>query len=188
MMRGIASRQQLRASFLRWTLVCVPACLLLGSLSAILSRSGPGNPWFAALTMPAIYPGPAVFPLVWTALYILMGLALAMVGAAWGARGRGVAIMVFAVQFALNLAWSPVFFGLHRISGGLMIIGALLLALVVTAWLFWRIRRLAGVLLLPYLAWVLFAGMLNWQILQLNPGADGASASGVPAARVRIGN
>jgi tryptophan-rich sensory protein len=61
---------------------------------------------------------------VWTVLYVLMGVALAMVLSARGARGRGLAVAAFVVQLALNLAWSPVFFGLHRIALALGIIGA----------------------------------------------------------------
>lgn len=186
-MRGLASREQLRASLLRWALVCIPACLLLGYLSAMVASSGPDNPWFAALVKPSIYPPPAAFGIVWTILYALMGFALALVCAAWGARGRIAAIIAFGVQFALNLAWSPVFFGLHRMSEALGIIVALAVAVAVTLWLFWRVRQLAGLLLVPYLAWVLFAGVLNYQFLKINPQADGASDNGAAAARVRIG-
>lgn len=186
-MNFLASREQLRASLMRWTLVCVPLCVLLGFLSGQLAHSGPGNPWFDGLAKPAIYPAPAAFGIVWTALYALMGFALALVGSAWGARGRGVAIAVFAVQFAVNLAWSPVFFGMHMITGGLVVIVVLAVLVAITLMLFWRIRRLAGLLLVPYLAWVLFAGALNYEFLRLNPGADGADGAAV-STRVRIGD
>ena len=195
-MNMLASRGQLRASFIRWALFTVPLVTLLGILSGRMAGSGPGNAWFDALVKPDIYPAPMWFGIVWTVLYILMGLALALVCAAWGARGRGVAIAVFVVQFLLNLAWSPVFFGAHQISGGLYILIALDLLVMLTIVLFWRVRGLAGALLLPYLAWVLFATALNWQFLQLNPDADGgmadggmADGGGAPAVeRVRIGN
>ena len=108
----------------------------------------------------------------------MMGVALAVVCAAWGARGRSIAIVAFVIQFALNLAWTPTFFGAHQITLALAILLALDLAVVVTTWLFFRVRRLAGWLMLPYLAWVLFATLLNWQFLQLNPGADGREVSG----------
>lgn len=187
-MNRLASREQLRASFLRWALVCIPACLLLGFLSGSLAQSGPGNPWFDGLAKPAIYPPPATFGIVWGILYAMMGLALALVGTAWGARGRGLAIVLFVIQFAVNLAWSPVFFGARQITGGLIVIAVLDVLAIATTILFWRIRRSAGLLMLPYLAWILFATVLNWQILELNPGADGAEPGDPPAARVRIGD
>lgn len=172
-MTAIASPGQLRASFFRWTLFTVPAVLLLGFLAGNLAQSGPGNPWFDALTKPAIFPPPATFGIVWTILYVMMGLALAIVCAAWGARGRGIAIGAFLVQFLLNLAWTPIFFAAHQMTLALIVLLALDVALAATVVLFWRIRWIAGALLLPYLAWVLFATVLNYEFLRLNPDADG---------------
>jgi len=173
-MTVLASRAQLRASFLRWALFAVPVVLLLGFLAGQVSGNTAENAWFTALEKPAIFPPPATFGIVWSVLYVMMGFALAMVLAAWGARGRTAAIVLFAVQLALNLAWSPLFFAGHQISGALYLLVVLDVAVAVTVVLFWRVRRLAGGLLLPYLAWVLFATVLNWQFLQLNPDADGA--------------
>ena len=187
-MNFLASREQLRASLMRWTLVCVPACVLLGFLSGRLSQSGPGNAWFDALAKPELFPEPALFGIVWTALYALMGFALALVGSAWGARGRGLAVALFAVQFLVNLAWSPVFFGMNRITAGLIVILILDVLVLITLVLFWRIRKLAGALLLPYLAWILFATVLNYHFLVLNPNADGVNGDSGASARVRIGD
>lgn len=187
-MNFLASREQLRASLIRWTLVCVPLCLLLGFMAGRVAGSGPGNPWFDALVKPAIYPPPAAFGIVWSVLYVMMGVALALVGSAWGARGRGIAIAVFAVHFLFNLAWTPVFFALHQITAALLIIAVLAVLLVVTIVLFWRVRRVAGVLLLPYLGWVVFATALNYEFLRLNPQADGATGTRDAAARIRIDN
>jgi tryptophan-rich sensory protein len=89
------------------------------------------------------------------------------------------------VHFALNLSWSYVFFGAQQISGALMLLGAIVVTLLVVIALFWRVRRLAALLLLPYLAWVCFATALNYQFLQLNPDADGGYAEGA-VERVRI--
>jgi tryptophan-rich sensory protein len=177
-MNRLASPAQLRASFLRWALVLVPAVLLLGFVSGAVAGSGADNPWFAVLEKPAIYPPPATFGIVWSILYVLIGFAAAMIASAWGARGRTAALVMFAIQLALNLAWSPTFFGQHKIGTALAVIGVLDVAVVVTVVLFWRVRRGAGLLLLPYLAWVLFATLLNWEFLQLNPDADGAQVSG----------
>jgi tryptophan-rich sensory protein len=118
-----------------------------------------------------------VFPVVWTALYVVMGLALALVCAAWGARWREPAILAFVLQLAANLAWTPVFFGRHEITPALYVIVALDILVIVTIWLFWKVRRVAALLLLPYLAWILFATVLTWQFLQLNPALDGADVS-----------
>ncbi|WP_313438699.1 TspO/MBR family protein [Novosphingobium sp.] len=173
-MNLIASSGQLRASLFRWALVLVPLMVLLGFVSGRMAQSGPGNPWFDALAKPGIYPPPATFGIVWTILYVLMGVSLAMVCAARGARGRGLAVAVFAVQFALNLAWSPLFFGAHQITMALILIGVLDLAVLVTIILFSRIRPMAGLLLVPYLAWICFATYLNFAFLQANPTLDGA--------------
>ncbi len=184
-MTELASSAQLRASFLRWALVAVPALVLLGSLSGVLSNSGADNAWFASLVKPSIYPAPQLFGIVWTILYALMGLALALVLSARGAWWRGRAAIAFAVQLVLNLAWSPVFFGLHQITAALVLIAVLDVAVIVTIWLFWKVRPLAAWLLVPYLAWILFATALNWQFLLANPGADGRETSGA-AQRIQL--
>ncbi|MFC3096736.1 TspO/MBR family protein [Alteraurantiacibacter palmitatis] len=170
-MNRLATPGQLRASLLRWSLFLVPTVLLLGFMSGQFAGSGPGNPWFDALEKPAIYPPPAAFGIVWSILYVMMGVALAMVCAAWGARWRPWAILAFVVQLALNLAWSPVFFAMHDIPLALAVILTLLAALVLTIWLFAKVRRAAAWLLVPYLAWVCFATVLTWQFLELNPNA-----------------
>lgn len=177
-MSELASPAQLRGAFLRWALFLIPGVVLLGFLSGALAGSGPGNPWFDALEKPAIYPPPGVFGLVWTVLYLLMGAAGAIIAAARGARGRGVALAVFAAQLVLNLLWSPVFFGLHQITAALVVIAALDLAVIATIALFWRIRPLAAWLLLPYLLWIAFATLLTWEFRAANPGADGREVSG----------
>ena len=175
-MNRLASPAQLRASLIRWALFLVPAVVLLGFLSGQYAGSGADNPWFAALHKPAIYPPPVTFAIVWTVLYGLMGFALALICSAWGARYRAPAVLAFVIQLALNLAWSPVFFGEHEITLALIILGLLDLAALLALVLFWKVRRVAG-LLLPYLAWILFATVLNWQFLQLNPAADGVEVS-----------
>ncbi|MBT0668613.1 tryptophan-rich sensory protein [Novosphingobium profundi] len=177
-MNLLASSGQLRASFLRWALVCVPTVVLLGFLSGRLAQSGPDNPWFASLVKPAAFPPPATFGIVWSILYVLIGLALAIVLAARGAPGRGIAFAVFVVQLLVNLAWSPVFFAMHRITGALVVIGVLDVLVLVTILLFWRVRTRAALLLVPYLLWVAFATYLNFAFLQANPDKDGVRSSG----------
>ncbi len=171
-MTGIASKSQLRMSFLRYALVTVPAIVLLGTLSGTLSNSGYDNAWFAALAKPDFMPPGWAFGAAWTLLYILLGLSLAMVLHARGAIGRERVLILFALQLALNFAWSPVFFGMHKVSMALSMIAAMIVIAVVMIVLAWRIRPVAAVLLLPYLGWLLFAGALNFQILALNPDAE----------------
>ena len=177
-MQMIASTSQLRAELIRWSLVLCPGIVLLGFLSATVGSSGPDNPWFVALAKPAINPPPIAFPIVWTALYIMMGFALALVVTASGARGRRLAVGMFVAQLALNLAWSPLFFGLHRIWAGLMLIIVLDLVAIGTVVLFAKVRKAAAWLMVPYIAWLLFASLLNWQFWQMNPLADGQRSSG----------
>jgi benzodiazapine receptor len=171
-MTGIASKAQLRMSFLRIALVTVPLVLLLGLLSGRLANSGYGNPWFDRLAKPEVMPPGWAFGVAWTVLYILLGVALAMILHARGSRGRVPAVMLFSVQLLLNYAWSPVFFALHKVSIALVLIGAIFLLSAITAVLFARIRMAAALLMLPYLAWLGFASTLNYQILRLNPDAE----------------
>lgn len=176
-MSELASPGQLRAALLRWSLFLAPLLLLLGTLSGAVAGSGGGNPWFLGLEKPAIYPPPATFGIVWTILYLLMGVALAMIVTARGAAGRSAAIAVFAVQFVLNLAWSPVFFGMHLLTPALILLVVIDLAVLLTIWLFYKVRPMAAWLLLPYLAWALFATALNYQFVAVNP--DAASGADV---------
>lgn len=177
-MSELASAGQLRMSFLRVSLVVVPLVLFLGILSGAVAGSASDNPWFAALVKPAAMPPGWVFPLAWAALYILTGFALAIIVAARRAAGRGIAIGLFVVQLALNLAWSPIFFAGHQIGLALAVILLMVLFALVTTLAFARIRRGAALLMLPYLAWLCFAAWLNHGIDVLNP--NGAALA--PAA------
>jgi tryptophan-rich sensory protein len=100
-----------------------------------------------------------------------MGLALAMIINARGSTLRGPALVVFAVQMAANLSWSPVFFGMHQVMAALIILAILFVLALITVILFGRIRIGAALLLLPYLAWIGFAAYLLFQINELNPNA-----------------
>ncbi|WP_298674512.1 TspO/MBR family protein [uncultured Sphingomonas sp.] len=159
-------------SFLRWAVITVPMILLLGFLSGRSVPAGSDSSWYQALAKPGLTPPDWMFPLAWAALYVLIGLALAMILHARGARARWLAIGLFMAQFALNLIWTPLFFGKHDISLALLDLIALLLLAITATVLFARIRSLAAWLMLPYLIWVSFAGVLTWRIGQLNPGAE----------------
>lgn len=171
-MGALASQGQLRMSLLRWAVVIVPLILLLGFASGRSVPAGNANAWYAALAKPAATPPDWVFPLVWSLLYVLIGLALAMILNARGARGRGLAVMLFAAGFALALAWQPVFFGAHQVGTALLVILGMLVLGIATTLAFGRIRRGAAWLMVPYLVWVSMAGVLTWQVDRMNPGAD----------------
>lgn len=159
-------------SFLRWAVFTVPLILLLGFASGRVVPAGEENGWYAALTKPALTPPGIVFPIAWTTLYILLGLAVAMILHARGARQRGLALGLFAAQFALNLAWTPLFFGAHRITAALIVIAAMLLLSIATTVIFARIRKPAAWLMVPYMVWISFAGSLTYGIGALNPDAE----------------
>jgi translocator protein len=170
-MTGIASNSQLRMSLLRYALITVPAVVLLGSLSGALSGSGADNAWYQALDKSPLNPPGWVFGVVWPILYAMLGLSLAMLLHAKGAANRTRALLLFGLQLALNLAWSPVFFSWQRPDLALSIIAAMLVATAVLILLAWRIRLLAGLLLYPYLGWLMFASVLNYEIVSRNPDA-----------------
>ena len=155
-------------------LITVPAIVLAGSASGWLSNSGYENDWFASLLKPPFMPPSWAFPTVWTTLYVLLGIAVAMVLAAPATHERRLALILFWVQLGLNYAWSPVFFAAHDIKLGEMVIIAMLVVALACAGLFRRIRTEAGLLMLPYLLWLCFAYALNSAIDRLNPGAGTA--------------
>lgn len=157
---------------MRWAVVTVPFILLLGFTSARLVPSGAQNGWYRALTKPAETPPDWAFPVAWTAIYVLLGLALAMIIHARGSRLRGPAIALFAVQMVANLIWSPLFFGMHQVFWSLVTIGAMFVLAFATTLLFGRIRAGAAWLLVPYLAWIVYAGILTYRIAELNPDAE----------------
>lgn len=159
-------------SFPRIALITVPVTVLVGTLAGTLSNSGNENGWFRALEMPSFMPPGWAFPVAWTVLYVCLGLSLALLLDARGARGRGAAIALFLVQLAVNYSWSPVFFGLHQVEAGLALIGIMIVMTLILLPLVGRIRRSAALLLLPYLGWLCFAFALNYQVMALNPNAS----------------
>lgn len=183
-MSQLASPSQLRMSLLRWALFIVPSVMLLGFLSERISGSGEGNAWFAELVKPEAQPPGWLFGLVWPVLYLLMGFALAIILNARGARLRGIAVGLFVLQLALNLLWSPLFFGQHEVSTAFYLLLLIWVAALAATLVFGRIRALAAWLMVPYLAWLSFAAILNYQIDRLNPDAERLY---VPAATSEIG-
>ena len=129
--------------------------------------------FYTQLIRPDWAPPSALFGPVWTILYVLMGIAAWLVWRVGGFRAARMALTVFLVQLALNALWSWLFFRWK--------LGALAFAEIVLLWLlivativgFWRIRKAAGALLVPYLLWVGFATALSYSVWRLNPGALG---------------
>jgi benzodiazapine receptor len=149
-------------------IACVILCELVGSIGSLFTT--PAIPtWYASLKKPILTPPSWVFAPVWFALYFLMGLSLYIVWAK-GLQKPNVrlAIATFGAQLILNLFWSVAFFGARSVLFGLATILCLLAALVATVLIFGRTSRTAQILLLPYLAWVAFATILNFEIALLN--------------------
>ena len=161
-----------KAGLWRIAAPAIVAIVALGSLSGFLSNSGYSNDWFAALEKPGFMPPGWMFGAVWTTLYALMGVALALVWTAEASGERSAALRLFFLQLLVNFAWSPIFFGARMIEVGLVTILIMFALAAATAWRFGRIRPLAGWLLVPYLAWLCVATALNFEIGRLNPGAD----------------
>ena len=133
------------------------------------SRFMPGA-WYAALAKPAWNPPNAIFAPVWSVLYGLMAVAAWLVWRRAGFSGAGAALGLFAVQLILNALWSYLFFGRHQPGLAFGDIVVLWVAILSVVLLFWRVDRVAGALLLPYLAWVSFAAYLNFTLWRLNAG------------------
>jgi translocator protein len=143
-------------------------------LAPLVIGGGVGNlfqpgEWYAQLDKPAWNPPSWLFGPVWTLLYVLMGTAAWLVQDRHGFRGPArTALVLFAVHLLVNAGWSAMFFGLQDPGlafGWILLLWAMIVTLIV---LFWRLRPVAGMLLLPYLAWVSFAAVLNYSIWQLN--------------------
>jgi tryptophan-rich sensory protein len=124
---------------------------------------------YGQLAKPGWAPAASLFAPVWTVLYLLMAIAAWLVWRSRGFEGAPVALTLFLLQLAANALWSWLFFAWRQ--GLLAFVDIVVLAVLVAAVIvaFWRIRPLAGVLLLPYLAWVVYAAVLNYQVWLLNP-------------------
>ncbi len=143
-----------------WLVLCFTAA----GTAVFVSTDG----WYAALHKPSWNPPAWVFGPAWTLLYIMMAVAAWLVWREGGWKTQGRTLGLFLLQWLLNALWTPLFFGLHR--PGLAFAGIILLWLAIAATLasFWRVRKAAGILLVPYLAWVSFAAALNFTIWRLN--------------------
>jgi tryptophan-rich sensory protein len=149
-------------------LVSVIICQLAGAIGSIFTSSSLES-WYLLLEKPAFNPPSWVFFPVWTTLYTLMGISLYLI---WekGLQQREVkvGVFLFGLQLGLNILWSLLFFGLRAPYYALLEILVLWLAILLTAIQFWKVSKTASVLLIPYILWVSFAALLNYQIWILN--------------------
>ncbi len=138
----------------------------LPSLSAVFVKTGG---WYAAvLDKPSWNPPNWIFGPVWTMLYTLIGLAGYFAWTRGTREDRSTAFNVYGAQLLLNALWTPLFFGLHRISWALADLVMMWFMILFNIVLFSQRSRLAAWLLIPYLLWVSFAGVLNAAIVMLN--------------------
>lgn len=127
--------------------------------------------WYRRIDLPKWTPPNAIFGPVWSSLYAAMGVAFSRV---YYVRGfQSLPVYLWMIHYLLNLSWSYVFFGTKRLRPGLLISWGMLVSLAAVIPLYWRIDRLAGMLLLPYAAWLIFATALNREICRLNPTVNG---------------
>ena len=150
----------------------VVACavpFLIGIMGSLFMTADTLGNWYANLHKPPFNPPNWIFGPVWTTLYIMMGISAFLI---WqkGLDNKivRIALVCFVVQLFLNAIWTPLFFGLHSPLLGLIDIVLLLNAIIVTVFAFSKISRPAALLLIPYLAWVSFATILNASIYLLN--------------------
>ena len=142
-------------------------CLTVNAGSGVITATSVDT-WYQTLKKSPFNPPDWIFAPIWTSLYILMGIAAWRV---WRLRSSKVTLTAFAVftlQLCLNLAWSFLFFGLQRTDLALVGIAFLLCTIMANAIIFWQIERLAGILFVPYVAWVTFAAILNASLWILN--------------------
>jgi translocator protein len=157
------TKQKQIAGLLAWLIVSFIAAAI-GGVASIQA-----GPFYTQLLRPDWAPPPTIFGPVWTVLYTLMGIAAWLVWRVGGFRAAKAALTLFLVQLALNALWSWLFFGWYRGAFAFADILLLWALIVATLIFFWRIRPLAGALLVPYLLWVSFASALNYSVWQLNP-------------------
>jgi len=143
--------------------IFLAACFGAGATGALF----PPGPWYEALKKPSWTPPNWLFPVAWTTLYICIAAAGARAAVS---PGNGIAMALWAMQIALNGLWTPVFFGLRRMTLGLVVLAALWVTVAAAMVALWSVDRIAGLLFVPYLAWVTVAGALNLSVIRLNPG------------------
>ena len=150
-------------------LICIATPLIIGLVGSLFTY-GSLTGWYALLEKPSFTPPAWVFAPAWVVLYILMGASLFLVLEKGSVSARlQPAVILFAAQLMVNLAWTVAFFGMHAIGPALGILLVLIALIAATMIVFRRISAPAAWLLVPYLAWCCFAAALNTGVLLLNP-------------------
>lgn len=139
-------------------------CLFAGLVG---SQFEPGE-WYESLNKSSLTPPNIVFPIVWNILFVLMGISVWLVWKSKLGKSKIIAITIFITQLIFNIFWSYLFFGINRPDLALIEIITLWLLILITFIIFYRVSRLSGVLITPYLLWVTFAIYLNYSIVSLN--------------------
>ena len=165
-------------SWWKIAVIAVVAIEIFGGLSGWLSNSGYGNGWFDSLAKPSFMPPGWAFAVVRPFLYALMGIAVAMIMAEPPSDRRRLALILFFIQLVMNFAWSPIFFAAHDIVLAKTVIFLMAAIAAAAAGQFNRLRPAAGLLMVPYICWLVFAATLNATIDHLNPGV-GTSLVGI---------
>lgn len=145
-------------------IICIAVPLAVGVLSALLTRNGMQT--FKLLNKPKLAPPGWLFPVAWTILYVLMGIASYAV--ITSRKPNGAALITYGLQLVFNFFWSIIFFNLNQYLFAFIWLVILWLLIVKTAVLFYQITEPAGYLMIPYIVWVAFAGYLNLSIFLLN--------------------
>ena len=148
-------------------LICLTIPLVIGSISGILTADNITT-WYVTLNKPSFNPPNYLFGPVWTLLYLLMGVSLYFVWQAPASVDKRNALVIFAIQLALNFVWSFLFFEFKQLGVALVEILLLWACILATILLFSRINKTAAYLQNPYFRWVSFSTLLNFSILQLN--------------------
>ncbi|MBP2133771.1 tryptophan-rich sensory protein [Methanomicrobium sp. W14] len=149
--------------------VSIVICIIPGIFGSLFTSTSDGS-WYSSLAKPWFLPPSFLFPVVWTALYIMMGISLYLIlKEDISKRNVNIAAVFFAVQLILNACWSFLFFGLESPLYGLIGIIFLWIFILLTIVASYKVSRYAGVLLVPYILWVTFAAVLNAAVLVLNP-------------------
>ena len=147
-------------------IISVAISLGVGGISAFLSKDNMSI--YSAVNRPALSPPSWLFPIVWTALFVLMGIAAAII---WRSNGKELdsALTFYGFQLVFNFCWPLIFFNFRAFGIAFFWLLVLLVLIGITAIKFYKINKTAGWMMLPYFAWVSFAGYLNYMIWQLNP-------------------
>ncbi len=157
------------------TLMALGGFLLACFAAASTSAAFKPGPWYESLRKPFWTPPDWLFSVAWTVLYLMMAVAGWLVWRDAPDGARALPLGAFAAQLILNALWAPVFFGRHRLGLGFAVMVLLWAAVLVTVVLFFKVNTVAGLLLIPYLAWVGFAAFLNLGIWIMNAGRDNAA-------------